>query len=49
MVSNEIYRRDRAGDVVPAAPPSPATVDTLAEAGFDVSQLSVTMGMGWSS
>ncbi|WP_084469187.1 CpaF family protein [Nocardiopsis trehalosi] len=49
VVSNEIYRRDRAGDVVPAAPPSPATVDTLAEAGFDVSQLSVTMGMGWSS
>jgi Flp pilus assembly CpaF family ATPase len=49
VVSNEIYRRDRAGDVVPAAPPSTATVDTLAEAGFDVSQLSVTMGMGWSS
>ncbi|MBV2366923.1 CpaF family protein [Streptomonospora nanhaiensis] len=50
VVSNEIYRRDRTGELLPAAPPSPATVDALAEAGFDVSQLSATMGMGgWSA
>ncbi|MDT0303617.1 ATPase, T2SS/T4P/T4SS family [Streptomonospora sp. DSM 45055] len=46
VVSNEIFRRDRGGGSLPAAPPSPVTVDALSEAGFDVAQLSGGMGVG---
>ncbi|GAB3465788.1 ATPase, T2SS/T4P/T4SS family [Streptomonospora sediminis] len=46
VVSNEIFRRDRGGEPLPAAPPSPATVDALADSGFDVALLSGGMGVG---
>lgn len=46
VVSNEVYRRDRNGPL-PAAPPSPNTLDALAEAGFDPAMLSPET-VGWA-
>ncbi|PSK89936.1 Flp pilus assembly CpaF family ATPase [Murinocardiopsis flavida] len=48
VVSNEIYRRSRAGEVVPAAPPSPETIEVLAEHGFEIARL-VGGVEGWSA
>ncbi|WP_017569864.1 CpaF family protein, partial [Nocardiopsis halotolerans] len=47
VVSNEIYRRGRGGPL-PAAPPSPDTLDALAEAGFDTALLNPD-AVGWTS
>ncbi|GAA1748685.1 CpaF family protein [Streptomonospora arabica] len=49
VASNEIYRRSRTGEVLPAAPPSPDTIDELAEHGFDVSRLLATDARGWAT
>ncbi|MBR8743779.1 CpaF family protein [Nocardiopsis sp. MG754419] len=45
VVSNEIYRRDRNGPL-PAATPSPVTMDALAEGGFDFATLH-SENAGW--
>lgn len=37
--SNEIYRRGRDGHLLQASPPSPDTVETLAESGFDTTRM----------
>ncbi|WP_159940984.1 MULTISPECIES: CpaF family protein [unclassified Nocardiopsis] len=46
VVSNEVYRYGRGGPL-PAAPPSPDTLDALAEAGFDPALLRVDTA-GWA-
>nr|WP_246404665.1 ATPase, T2SS/T4P/T4SS family [Nocardiopsis algeriensis] len=46
VISNEIYRSGRDG-ALPAAPPSPDTLDALAEAGFDPAVLH-TDPVGWA-
>ncbi|GAA3745153.1 Flp pilus assembly CpaF family ATPase [Spinactinospora alkalitolerans] len=48
VVSNEIYRRARDGGLLPAAPPSPDTIDALAENGFDISRLVGGEARGWA-
>ena len=47
VLSNEIYRRDRAGRALPAAPPSPDTVEVLAENGFPITRLLGSDTGGW--
>ncbi|TDQ55103.1 CpaF family protein [Actinorugispora endophytica] len=50
VVSNEVYRRRPNGEVLPSAPPSPDTIDALAEAGFDIALLRGGAGVGgWSA
>nr|WP_246422607.1 ATPase, T2SS/T4P/T4SS family [Nocardiopsis mwathae] len=49
VVSNEIYRRARDGSLLAAAPPSPGTVDVLAEHGFDIHRLVGGELQGWAS
>jgi Flp pilus assembly CpaF family ATPase len=46
VVSNEIYRRARTGERLPAAPPSPDTLDALVDAGFDPGLLHTDIGVG---
>ncbi|WP_052809990.1 CpaF family protein [Streptomonospora alba] len=49
VVSNEIYRRSRSGEALPAAPPSPDTIDDLAEHGFDITHLLGSNPGGWTA
>ncbi|WP_081748830.1 CpaF family protein [Nocardiopsis sp. CNT312] len=46
VISNEIYRRNRAGERLPAAPPGSDTLDALTRAGLDASVLHTDMGVG---
>ncbi|MCY9783997.1 Flp pilus assembly complex ATPase component TadA [Nocardiopsis sp. EMB25] len=50
VISNELYRRSRSGERLPAAPPSPDTLDALMEAGFDPALLHADVEVGgWTS
>ncbi|WP_017626879.1 CpaF family protein [Nocardiopsis chromatogenes] len=48
VASNEIYRRSREAGRLPAAPPSPPTIDVLTAAGFDIARLVEPDMQGWS-
>ncbi|MDA0565178.1 Flp pilus assembly complex ATPase component TadA [Streptomonospora sp. S1-112] len=48
VVTNEIYRRSFDGQILPAAPPSPDTIELLAAHGCDITRLVGAEAGGWA-